>query len=110
MPAAWERIRASCSARRRSGGIDTVASAPNPVEMPYFGAPSASCSTTARAARHPVDRLGGEFDGLGVAGDVDDVVDRDAGAVELDGHDVSPLRWCASSWASCVDGGGERRS
>ncbi len=34
LPAACERISEACSAARRCGGIDVVASAPNPVEMP----------------------------------------------------------------------------
>ncbi len=48
MPAACERTSASCKAVRRSAGMATVASAPNPVEMPYLGSPSANRSTTAR--------------------------------------------------------------
>ena len=34
LPAACERISEVCSAARRCGGIEVVASAPNPVEMP----------------------------------------------------------------------------
>src|SRR3954467_12619971 len=34
IPAACERTNAVCSAARRSGGIVTVASAPNPVDTP----------------------------------------------------------------------------
>ena len=36
-PAAWLRVRLRCNATRRSGGIATVASAPNPVDTPYEG-------------------------------------------------------------------------
>ena len=34
VPAACERMRDACSWRRRSGAMNVVASAPNPVEMP----------------------------------------------------------------------------
>jgi hypothetical protein len=37
MPAACERMSERCSCARRSGEMCRVASAPKPVEMPYFG-------------------------------------------------------------------------
>ena len=49
-PAACERTSERCSCSRISAGMCRVASAPNPVEMPYAGSvAAASFSTTARA-------------------------------------------------------------
>ena len=93
MPAACERTRAVCSARRRSGGIDTVASAPNPVEMPYFGSPSARRSTMARDAAirsiaEPVSSTGSPRRATATTSSM-----VTPGPVEVDGHVVrsSPL-------------------
>ncbi len=49
MPAACERISERCSCVRRSGEMWRVASAPKPVEMPYFG--SLACASSSMRAR-----------------------------------------------------------
>ncbi len=59
MPAACERISERCSCVRSSGEMCRVASAPNPVEMPYFGsADAASTSMRSRVAATPASAFG----------------------------------------------------
>ena len=72
-----------------SGAIDVVASAPNPVEIPYGGAPSAR-RRRSPGVGHPLVGAVGQLDRLVPPPDRDDVGDRDAGAVEVDGHDGDP--------------------
>ena len=48
MPAAWLRMRRTWSSWRRSAGMCRVASAPNPVEMPYAGREEAASRSTVR--------------------------------------------------------------
>ncbi len=93
MPAACERISERCSCARSSGEMCRFASAPKPVEMPYFGSgDAASSSTRARATAMPASAFVGELDPGVAARHGHDVVDRDAVVVEPDdglGHGCS---------------------
>ena len=51
MPAACERISASCSSALRSGGMTVLASDPKPVETPYTGSSEAAWASTMAALR-----------------------------------------------------------
>ena len=84
-PAACERTSDRCSWARISVGMCRVASAPNPVEMPYAGVgAAASSSTTARARSIAARAAGAERHRRPVAGDGHDVLGRERADVDGD--------------------------
>ena len=56
IPAAWDRTSARCSCARASAGIRTIASEPNPVEIPYAGSSEDARSATTAALRSIASR------------------------------------------------------
>ena len=86
-PAACERTSERWSWARISVGMCRVASAPNPVEMPYagVGAP-ASSSTTARARSIAARRVVGQAHRRAVPGHGDQVLERHGADADLDGR------------------------
>ena len=76
-PAACDRTSERCSWVRISVGMCRVASAPNPVEIPYAGVgAAASSSTTARARSIAAVASAAELDAGAAAGHRDEVGER----------------------------------
>ena len=82
-PAAWLRTRLTCSSARRSGGIATSESLPNPVVTPYTAAPFGN-EPLDDAARPSSALAGacGEGHSGAVASDRHDLIQRERIAVE----------------------------
>ena len=85
-PAACERTRLRCSSTRRSGGMCRVASAPNPVEMPYCGSGAVGQRLDHRAARgDALLGLGGQAHRGAAAGHRDDLLPAERPGTDDDG-------------------------
>ena len=94
IPAACDRTSEACSAWRRSGGMETVARAPKPVEMPYFGLTLGEPFDDRSSVGHAPDGGVGQLDVGAVPGDGDDVGDRHARSVEMHRHEPTASHWC----------------